>query len=310
MIETTQAAGLTDEQIDAFIPPSPVAPKGYWLNRERAAIREAIRAALAAQAVPSGWACEAAKWLRAKAEEQRKINAAYPQHVACYPSWEKRVRDLDWLADELDRLEADEGLWSDEVYLREKAVAWLHVADTLTEVAEWWHGLGGTSMENAAKAIRQLAASPAPAEAKEEPPFLVRDVAELIGCTVPDIHRAAQAIGIRGLSTNMQIFPDEARAIAAHLKTTPQPQAAQPVGEAGAMPGTPSRFTMACFKAADVPLGTKLYTAAPALTEEQINAAVTEFDEWAAGGNQQTRECIAAVVRAALRSTQGGSDGN
>lgn len=50
--------------------------------------------------------------------------------------------------------------------------------------------------------------------------------------------------------------------------------------------------------------------AAPALTEEQIDAAVTEFDEWASGGNQQTRECIAAVLRAALRSTQGGSDGN
>lgn len=31
------------------------------------------------------------------------------------------------------------------------------------------------------------------------------------------------------------------------------------VGEVGAMPGT-SGFTMACFKADDVPAGTKLYT--------------------------------------------------
>ena len=38
---------------------------------------------------------------------------------------------------------------------------------------------------------------------------------------------------------------------------------AVPVGEAGAMPGT-SGFTMACFEASRVPLGTKLYTAPPA----------------------------------------------
>ena len=40
----------------------------------------------------------------------------------------------------------------------------------------------------------------------------------------------------------------------------PQPQVEQePVGEAGSMPGTDG-FTMACFRASDVPVGTKLYT--------------------------------------------------
>jgi hypothetical protein len=34
-----------------------------------------------------------------------------------------------------------------------------------------------------------------------------------------------------------------------------------PVGVAGTMPGTGDGFTMACFKASDVPLGTKLYAA-------------------------------------------------
>ncbi len=38
---------------------------------------------------------------------------------------------------------------------------------------------------------------------------------------------------------------------------------AVPVGEAGSMPGT-SGFTMACFHADKVPLGTKLYAGAPA----------------------------------------------
>ena len=37
----------------------------------------------------------------------------------------------------------------------------------------------------------------------------------------------------------------------------------EPVGEVGTMPGT-TAFTMACFKAEDVPVGTKLYTTPPA----------------------------------------------
>lgn len=46
------------------------------------------------------------------------------------------------------------------------------------------------------------------------------------------------------------------------MTTKPQDQrdieAREPVGYAGAMPGA-TGFTMACFKAADVPLGTALY---------------------------------------------------
>ena len=43
---------------------------------------------------------------------------------------------------------------------------------------------------------------------------------------------------------------------------------AEPVGEAVSMPGT-SGFTMACFKSADAPIGTKLYTAPPSPLTEQ-----------------------------------------
>lgn len=41
-----------------------------------------------------------------------------------------------------------------------------------------------------------------------------------------------------------------------------QAASVEPVGEVGSMPGT-SGFTMACFKAEDVPIGTKLYAGAP-----------------------------------------------
>ncbi|MDX0572130.1 hypothetical protein GOD68_18040 [Sinorhizobium medicae] len=39
-----------------------------------------------------------------------------------------------------------------------------------------------------------------------------------------------------------------------------KPEAVETVGEAGEMPGSNGGFTMAVFKASDVPLGTKLYT--------------------------------------------------
>lgn len=47
---------------------------------------------------------------------------------------------------------------------------------------------------------------------------------------------------------------------------SPQRYTAEPVGEAGPMPGT-AGFTIACFKAADVPIGTKLYAAPSAQPE-------------------------------------------
>jgi hypothetical protein len=48
---------------------------------------------------------------------------------------------------------------------------------------------------------------------------------------------------------------------------------AEPIGEVGTMPGTDG-FTMACFKASEVPVGTKLYLATPALPAqaEQVEA--------------------------------------
>ena len=55
----------------------------------------------------------------------------------------------------------------------------------------------------------------------------------------------------------------------------------QPVGEAGPMPGT-TGFTMAAFKAADVPVGTKLYvapvphTARPIDTDDQVEELAKE----------------------------------
>lgn len=48
----------------------------------------------------------------------------------------------------------------------------------------------------------------------------------------------------------------------AHEALAAQAASVEPVGEVGSMPGT-SGFTMACFKAEDVPVGTKLYAVAP-----------------------------------------------
>jgi hypothetical protein len=66
-----------------------------------------------------------------------------------------------------------------------------------------------------------------------------------------------------------------------------QPQGEQePVGEAGSMPGTDG-FTMACFRASDVPVGTKLYThpqpQREPLTEADLYDIAGNYfaDEWA-----------------------------
>lgn len=50
----------------------------------------------------NGWRQKAAAWLRSKADAQEKVNREYPRHASAYPSWEKRVRDLRWDADELE----------------------------------------------------------------------------------------------------------------------------------------------------------------------------------------------------------------
>ena len=55
---------------------------------------------------------------------------------------------------------------------------------------------------------------------------------------------------------------------------------AQPVGEAGTMPGTDGGFTTAVFKAADVPVGTKLYTAPPSapVGVDELAQVIREVD--------------------------------
>lgn len=49
------------------------------------------------------WRAKAAAWLRAKADEQEATNRAYPNHAKCYPSWESRVLQARWLADDLEK---------------------------------------------------------------------------------------------------------------------------------------------------------------------------------------------------------------
>lgn len=52
----------------------------------------------------------------------------------------------------------------------------------------------------------------------------------------------------------------------------------QAAGEAGTMPGTDG-FTMACFKAGDVPVGTKLYTRPQAALSSTAATAPVAGDE-------------------------------
>jgi hypothetical protein len=59
----------------------------------------------------------------------------------------------------------------------------------------------------------------------------------------------------------------------------------EPVGEVGTMPGT-TGFTMACFKAESVPVGTKLYTSTPAaqrqwvwLTDEELSELIDDAND-------------------------------
>lgn len=51
--------------------------------------------------------------------------------------------------------------------------------------------------------------------------FLVRDVAELLGCSVPDVCTAFVQLGRGNRSTNMAITPDEALSVARHLALRP-----------------------------------------------------------------------------------------
>lgn len=62
------------------------------------------------------------------------------------------------------------------------------------------------------------------------------------------------------------------------LESAAKPSLPAPVGEAGTMPGTDG-FTMACFKAADVPLGTKLYAESPvdALQLGRLRSIIADY---------------------------------
>lgn len=64
------------------------------------------------------------------------------------------------------------------------------------------------------------AALPAPQQATPEPvqPFLVRDVAALLGASVPDVCKALAHLGHGQRSTNMEIKPEEALAVAKHIR--------------------------------------------------------------------------------------------
>ena len=53
----------------------------------------------------------------------------------------------------------------------------------------------------------------------------------------------------------------------------------EPVGEAGSMPSA-SGFTMACFKASDVPVGTKLYTHPQQRNAVEVTDEREAFENW------------------------------
>ena len=81
---------------------------------------------------------------------------------------------------------------------------------------------------------------PAPQQATPEPvqPFLVRDVAALLGASVPDVCKALVHLGHGQRSTNMEIKPEEALAVAEHIRAkaaTPEP-VGEPFGYFRALP--------------------------------------------------------------------------
>lgn len=59
----------------------------------------APRAAPTTAAAPGEWQELAARVMDALANAQDRTNAAYPEHVKCYPSWESAPRHLRWLAE-------------------------------------------------------------------------------------------------------------------------------------------------------------------------------------------------------------------
>ena len=86
-------------------------------------------------------------------------------------------------------------------------------------------------------------------------------------CRVYSVHTGPSLMGPEGTMVYEQTVISDARlALGQKLFATPslrEPEQSEPVGEASPMPGAPLGFTIAAFKIADVPVGTKLYTAPP-----------------------------------------------
>jgi hypothetical protein len=81
---------------------------------------------------------------------------------------------------------------------------------------------------------------------------------------VSEIAKSLRLVGLTEVDEAADLIEQQAARIA-ELEAQIAPVApavdAQPVGVAGAMPGTDG-FTMAVFKADDIPIGTALYTSA------------------------------------------------
>ncbi|WP_323015922.1 hypothetical protein [Devosia sp.] len=93
------------------------------------------------------------------------------------------------------------------------------------------------------------------------------------------------------------------------------PAGVEPVGEAGAMPGSNGGVTMAAFEASKVPAGTKLYASPPkavTITDEMVERAA---DELVAHGEfswnpSDNRRRAAIAARAALTAALSSEDRN
>ena len=152
-------------------------------------------------------------------------------------------------ATELERINCPQ--WEYEVQRLYAAPA-APVADEFTESARaallWvlWHHQGGSSPigqpirfalgmgqheylsgQQVADAKRWAAVSPAAHEAEKAqaapvPVVFVRDIAELLGVTVPDVSAALVALGHHPRSTNMAIGGEEAVSVARHIRAAAQ----------------------------------------------------------------------------------------
>lgn len=74
--------------------------------------------------------------------------------------------------------------------------------------------------------------------------FLVRDVAELLGCSVPDVCTAFVQLGRGNRSTNMAITPDEALSVARHLALRPAQVPMTPLTDAQMEKGRDQIFSI------------------------------------------------------------------